>query len=129
GGVEACDLLADLRMDPAAQAAAMVAQLVIDGRLAPEVVREQLGEDAAGLVDGVLRVAAFRWDRIDGEVAESLRKMFMAMAADMRVVIVALALRLRDMRALRRRPEEERRHIARETLEIYAPLANRLGIF
>ncbi len=129
GGVEACDLLADLRMDPAAMAAAMVAPLAIDGRLAPEAVRELLGEDGAGLVDGVLRVAAFRWDRIDGEVAESLRKMFMAMAADMRVVIVALALRLRDMRALRRRPDDERRHVARETLEIYAPLANRLGIF
>ena len=129
GGVEACDLLADLRMDPAAHAAAMVAQLAIEGLLGPEVIREQLGEDAAGLVDGVLRVAAFRWDRIDGEVAESLRKMFMAMAADMRVVIVALALRLRDMRALRRRPDVDRRSIARETLEIYAPLANRLGIF
>jgi len=129
GGVEACDLLADLRMDPAAHAAAMVAPLVVDGRLAPELVREQLGEDAAGLVDGVLRVATFRWDRIDGEVAESLRKMFMAVAADMRVVIVALALRLRDMRGLRRRPEDARRHLARETLEIYAPLANRLGIF
>jgi len=129
GGVEACDLLADLRMDPAALTAAMVAGVAIDGRLGIDAIREQLGEDAAALVDGVLRVATFRWDRIDAEVAESLRKMFMAVAADMRVVILALALRLRDMRALRRRPDDVRRHIARETLEIYAPLANRLGIF
>ncbi|MBK9757434.1 MAG: bifunctional (p)ppGpp synthetase/guanosine-3',5'-bis(diphosphate) 3'-pyrophosphohydrolase [Nannocystis sp.] len=128
-GIEACDLLADLRLDPPALAAAMVAELAIDGRLALPDIREQLGEDTQGLVDGVLRVATFRWDRLDADVAESLRKMFIAVAADVRVVIVALALRLRDMRGLRSRPDEQRRHVARETLEIYAPLANRLGIF
>jgi len=129
GGVEACDLLADLRLDPPALAAAMVAELAIDGRLGLDAIREQLGEGTQLLVDGVLRLATFRWDRLDADVAESLRKMFIAVAADVRVVIVALALRLRDMRGLRRRADEVRRHIARETLEIYAPLANRLGIF
>ncbi len=129
GGVEACDLLADLRLDPPALAAAMVAELAIDGRLGPDAIREQLGEDTQQLVDGVLRLATFHWDRLDADVAESLRKMFIAVAADVRVVIVALALRLRDMRGLRRRADDVRRKIARETLEIYAPLANRLGIF
>jgi len=129
GGIEACDLLADLRIDPPALAAAMVAELAIDGRLGPDTIRERLGEDTQQLVDGVLRLATFRWDRLDADVAESLRKMFIAVAADVRVVIVALALRLRDMRGLRRRADDVRRHIARETLEIYAPLANRLGIF
>ncbi len=128
-GVEACDLLADLRLDPPALAAAMVAELAIDGRLGLETIREQLGEDTQALVDGVLRLATFRWDRLDAVVAESLRKMFIDVAADVRVVIVALALRLRDMRSLRRRADEVRRPLARETLEIYAPLANRLGIF
>lgn len=128
-GVEACDLLADLRLDPPALAAAMVAELAIDGRLAADELREQLGADTQALVEGVLRVATFRWDRLDADVAESLRKMFIAVAADVRVVIVALALRLRDMRGLRSRPDDQRRHVARETLEIYAPLANRLGIF
>ena len=128
-GLEACDLLADLRIDTPALAAAMVAELAIDGRLPLDDLREQLGEDTQSLVDGVLRVATFRWDRLDADVAESLRKMFIAVAADVRVVIVALALRLRDMRGLRSRPDDQRRHVARETLEIYAPLANRLGIF
>jgi (p)ppGpp synthase/HD superfamily hydrolase len=128
-GLEACDLLADLRIDTPALAAAMVAELAIDGRLPLDDLREQLGEDTQSLVDGVLRVATFRWDRLDADVAESLRKMFIAVAADVRVVIVALALRLRDMRGLRSRADDQRRHVARETLEIYAPLANRLGIF
>ncbi len=123
-GLAACDLLADLRLDPPALAAAMVAG-VADGRNFSEL----LGKDTQALVDGVGRVATFRWDRLDADVAESLRKMFMAVAADVRVVIVALALRLRDMRGLRARPDGERRRVARETLEIYAPLANRLGIF
>jgi GTP pyrophosphokinase len=129
GGVEACDLLADLRLDPPALAAAMVEGAVVGGKLGLDAVGEQLGKDTQALVDGVRRLATFRWDRLDDGVAESLRKMFMAVAADVRVVIVALALRLRDMRALRSRPDDERRRIARETLEIYAPLANRLGIF
>ncbi|MBL9103992.1 MAG: bifunctional (p)ppGpp synthetase/guanosine-3',5'-bis(diphosphate) 3'-pyrophosphohydrolase [Myxococcales bacterium] len=123
-GLAACDLLADLRLDAPALAAAMVAG-VAEGRS----FADELGKDTQALVDGVRRVATFRWDRLDADVAESLRKMFMAVAADVRVVIVALALRLRDMRGLRERAEEERRRLARETLEIYAPLANRLGIF
>lgn len=123
-GLAACDLLADLRLDAPALAAAMVAG-VAEGRS----FADELGKDTQALVDGVGRVAGFRWDRLDADVAESLRKMFMAVAADVRVVIVALALRLRDMRILRARPDDERRRIARETLEIYAPLANRLGIF
>ena len=124
-GLAACDLLADLRLDPPALAAAMVAGVAGDGRS----FADELGKDTQALVDGVGRVATFRWDRLDADVAESLRKMFMAVAADVRVVIVALALRLRDMRGLRARPDDERRRVARETLEIYAPLANRLGIF
>ncbi len=128
-GIEACDLLADLRLDPPALAAALVSGVAIDGRLTTEAIREHLGPDTAALVDSVLRVTTFRWDRIDAGVVESLRKMFIAVAADIRVVIVALALRLRDMRSLRQSEPTTRRQVARETLEIYAPLANRLGIF
>lgn len=133
-GVLTADLLTELRLDPPALAAAMVADAVISGMVTLEAVGEALGADAQAIVDGVRRVATMRWDRSAGDDGESLRKMFMAIAADVRVVIVALALRLRDMRGLRSRYEgpdgdAERRRIARETLEIYAPLANRLGIF
>ena len=128
-GVEAANLLTTLRLEPPALAAAILADLAVAGTITLEAIGEQLGADTAALVDGVRRVAMMRWDRLDGDVAEPLRKMFMAIAADVRVVIVALALRLRDMRALRSRADAERRQVARETLEIYAPLANRLGIF
>ncbi|HEY8378872.1 MAG TPA: bifunctional (p)ppGpp synthetase/guanosine-3',5'-bis(diphosphate) 3'-pyrophosphohydrolase, partial [Nannocystis sp.] len=118
------------RLDGPALAAAVVADPVITGAMPLEAVGEALGADTQAIVDGVRRVATMRWDRPAGDDAESLRKMFMAIAADVRVVIVALALRLRDMRGLRSLPDaNERRRLARETLEIYAPLANRLGIF
>ncbi|MCA9636503.1 MAG: bifunctional (p)ppGpp synthetase/guanosine-3',5'-bis(diphosphate) 3'-pyrophosphohydrolase, partial [Myxococcales bacterium] len=128
----AAQVLADLRLDPPAVAAACVVQAVEDGALPLDEVREVLGEEVAALVDGVRRLALIRWDRLDSGAVESLRKMFLAIAADVRVVLVALALRLRDLRdaqALGDAPPAERRRIARETLEIYAPLANRLGIF
>ncbi|MCB9568192.1 MAG: bifunctional (p)ppGpp synthetase/guanosine-3',5'-bis(diphosphate) 3'-pyrophosphohydrolase [Myxococcales bacterium] len=125
----AAQVLADLRLDPPAVAAACVVQAVEDGALPLDEVREVLGEEVAALVDGVRRLALIRWDRLDSGAVESLRKMFLAIAADVRVVLVALALRLRDMRELRDVATDERRRIARETLEIYAPLANRLGIF
>ncbi|MCY1004930.1 bifunctional (p)ppGpp synthetase/guanosine-3',5'-bis(diphosphate) 3'-pyrophosphohydrolase [Nannocystis pusilla] len=129
-GVVASDMLTELRLDPPALAAAMVADAAISGTIKLEAIGEALGADTQAIVDGVRRVATMRWDRTAGDDGESLRKMFMAIAADVRVVIVALALRLRDMRALRSLADEaERRRIARETLEIYAPLANRLGIF
>ncbi|PKN31182.1 MAG: (p)ppGpp synthetase, partial [Deltaproteobacteria bacterium HGW-Deltaproteobacteria-20] len=76
------------------------------------------------------RVEAIRWDRIEQEAAESLRKMFIAMAAEIRVVIIVLALRVQKMRALETSQDTTaRRRVARETLEVFAPLANRLGVW
>ena len=125
----AADLLAGLRVDPPAVAAALVVQAAIDGAVDGEAIRAALGDEVAALCDGVRKLVLMRWDRLDGGAVESLRKMFLAIAADVRVVLVALALRLQDMRGLREEAGGERRRIARETLEIYAPLANRLGIF
>ncbi len=121
--------LAELRLDPPVIAAALVVQGVLDGGVELAEVRERLGEEVAALTDGVYKLSLIRWDRFDTGAVERLRQMFLAIAADVRVVLVALAMRLRDMRALRRESPETRRGIARETLEIYAPLANRLGIF
>ncbi len=125
----AADLLAELRLDPPAVCAALLAIEVQDGALELDELGARYGDDVRALVDGVRRLARVRWDKLDASQAEAMRKMFLAMAADVRVVIVALTLRVRDMRALGERGADERRRLARETLEIFAPLANRLGIF
>src|SRR5690606_39790214 len=121
--VLAADLMTELRLDGPALAAAVVADPVITGAMPLEAVGEALGADTQAIVDGVRRVATMRWDRPAGDDAESLRKMFMAIAADVRVVIVALALRLRDMRGLRLRypgsgGDGERRRIDRKSTRL-----------
>lgn len=130
-GLETAEIVAKLRLDPAATAAALLAPALVAGQLELEALRASLGPEVASLLDGVRRIAVIRWDRIEEEAAETLRKMIVAMAQDVRVVIVVLALRVQRIRALRdgRLPPEERRREARETLEVFAPLANRLGIW
>ncbi len=130
GAVESALVLAQMRLDPPAVAAALVA----GHGLAAELVEAECGAEVSQLVEGVSRLAQIRWDRIEEEAAETLRKMFMAMAADIRVVLVALAQRLQQMRALDERPQDEadaerRRRLAHENMEVFAPLANRLGIW
>ncbi len=124
-------VLAGLRLDPAAVAAALLARLVVEDGLDVEPLRASLGDEIATLLEGVRRLATIRWDRLEEEEAESLRKMFVAMAQDVRVVMVVLAMRVQRMRSLRDAglDEEARHRYARETLEVFAPLANRLGIW
>ncbi len=131
-GLPACVQIATLRLDPPAaicplfvHALANTTDLTAD----LQAVREAHGDDLATLVDGVLRLSQMRWHRVDRSGAEQLRKMFLAMAADVRVVIVALAMRVSALRDRSLQAPEGRRALARETLEIFAPLANRLGIF
>ncbi len=85
--------------------------------------------DVERMVEGVHRLSSIRWRDLSKESAEALRRMFMAMAADVRVVLVALADRVETMRALRDKSPEEQLQVARETMDVYAPLANRLGVF
>ena len=123
-------VLVDMRLDPPAICAALVARL----DLSAEELAQPFGTEVAGLVENVGRLDRTRWDRIGDESAERLRKMFIAMAADIRVVVIALAIRVQRMRALRdaadqTADEQEARRVARESLEIFAPLANRLGIW
>ena len=123
-------VLADMRLDPPAVAAALLARL----DLPLGEVTERFGSEVAKLVEGVGRLDRMRWDRIADEAAEGLRKMFIAMAADIRVVVIALAIRVQRMRALRDAQgralnEQEAKRVARESLEVFAPLANRLGIW
>lgn len=127
--LETAALLADLRLDPPAVAAALVFDLT-DGKTVPAVrLRDALGSDVLALCDGVRRLQQIRWDHLEDEAAESLRKMFLAMASDVRVVLIALVERRYEMRVLDELRPEERRRLARETMEVYAPLANRLGIW
>jgi len=127
-------VLADMKLDAPAVIAALVAPIatMIDREdLSPEHLEEALGGEVANLLDGVRRLATIRWDRIDSEAAETLRRMFLAMARDVRVVLVVLAMRVQEVRRLRQLSDDvpEKERFARETLDVFAPLANRLGIW
>ena len=130
--VEAAEMLAELQLDPPAIAASLLFDRIVDPGLtnrARDALATNVGREVVSLCDGVRRLQEIRWDHLEDEAAESLRKMFLAMASDVRVVLIALVERVQDMRGLDERDEVERRRMARETMEIYAPLANRLGIW
>lgn len=129
--IETAGVLADLRLDASAVAAGLMARRVADQGIDLEGARAELGDGVTDLLDGVQRLATIRWHRIEDEAAESLRRMFLAMAQDVRVVMVVLAMRVQRMRTLwdGALDEEARRRFAEEALEVFAPLANRLGIW
>lgn len=122
-------LLADLQLDPTTLAAALLHDVPEDTGTPIEQIRDEFGDDIARLVDGVTKLSQIEWDTLELVEAASLRKMFLAMAEDVRVVLIKLADRLHNMRTLEALPEARRREVARETLEIFAPLASRLGIW
>ncbi|MDA8365059.1 MAG: GTP diphosphokinase [Gammaproteobacteria bacterium] len=128
--------LADLHLDPETIAAGILHGAVDADPAAMEAVRQKFGERVAMLVDGVARMGMIHEGQDSSEghrrehaQAESLRKMLLAMAEDVSVVLIKLAGRLHQMRTLGALPEESRQRIARETMDIFAPLANRLGIW
>jgi GTP pyrophosphokinase len=133
--LDAAMTVAGLQMDPATIAAALLHDVQEDCGVPNEELAERFGAEVAKLVDGATKLEKIPWrapDERPGDQliqAESLRKMFMAMAEDIRVVIVKLADRLHNMRTLDAKPAESRVRTAQETMEIYAPLANRLGIW
>jgi len=122
-------ILAEMRLDPATIAAAILHDVPEDTAVPLERIQEGFGDEVTKLVDGVTKLSKISWGSLEEEEAESLRKMFLAMVDDIRVVLIKLADRLHNMHTLGALPEGKRRKIAKETLEIFAPLANRLGIW
>jgi len=128
-------MLAELRLDPATVAAGLLHDVAEDSILSIEDLRQEFGNEVAKLVDGVTKLGKIGHltqrgqKELEAARLESLRKMFLAMVDDVRVVLIKLADRLHNMRTLGALPEEKRRRIAKETLDIFAPLANRLGIW
>lgn len=126
--ISVASILADMHMDYQTIMAALLHDVIEDTDIDKRSLAEQFGEDVADLVDGVSKLTQIEFsDRAEAQ-AENFRKMVLAMAKDIRVILVKLADRLHNMRTLEPLKPERRRRIARETLEIFAPIANRLGM-
>ena len=122
-------ILTDLMIDPPTISAGLLHDTVEDCEgITLDTIRDEFGEEVADLVDGVTKLNKLDFANREEAQAESLRKMILAMSRDIRVVLIKLADRLHNMRTLRFQPEDRRMAIARETLDIYAPLAHRLGV-
>ncbi len=122
-------ILADMGMDAESICAALLHDVVEDTEKTSEEIRQLFGEDVELLVEGVTKLGQIPLSASKEEQqSENVRKMFLAMSRDIRVIIIKLADRVHNMRTLRFMPEEKQRYKARETLEIYAPIAHRLGI-
>src|SRR5579864_5016017 len=126
--LEVAAILADLEMDPASIAASLLHDVVEDTTIPLEEVERRFGVEIAGLVDGLTKLTKIPYQSKEDIQVENLRKMFLSMAKDIRVIIIKLADRLHNMRTLHSLAAGKQHAIAQETLEIYAPLAHRLGI-
>ena len=121
-------ILADLKADDISIVVGLLHDVLEDTLTTRESIAQQFGDEVAELVDGLTKIGKFSYVSREEEQAETFRKMILAMVSDLRVVMVKLADRLHNMRTLGFLPESRRREIARETLDIYAPIAHRLGM-
>ncbi len=126
--LEVAHVLADMRLDVTALCAALLHDVVEDTKVPLEQIRQQFGPEVARLVEGTTKISRLDLLAPEARQAENVRKMLLAMVNDVRVVLVKLADRLHNMRTLGYLPAERQQRIARETLEIYAPIAHRLGM-
>jgi guanosine-3',5'-bis(diphosphate) 3'-pyrophosphohydrolase len=121
-------ILADLRMDSVTIGSGLLHDTVEDCNVTVAQLQQEFGEEVAVIVDGVTKLGRVEFSRQEERQAETFRKMLLAMAKDIRVILVKLGDRLHNMRTLEYLPEHKQQRIAQETMDIYAPLANRLGI-
>lgn len=126
--VEVAHLLADMKLDVTSLCAALLHDVVEDTRISIDKISEQFGPDVGRIVEGVTKISKLDLLAPEDRQAENVRKMLLAMVNDVRVVMVKLADRLHNMRTLEYLAPERQQRIARETLDIYAPVANRLGM-
>src|SRR6187401_3729357 len=126
--MEVADILADMKLDAVCIAAGLLHDVVEDTLTTPDKIREKFGEDVAHIVEGVTKIGAIPFSSSEERQAENFRKMLLAMVDDIRVILVKLADRLHNMRTLQHMADDKRVRIAQETLDIYAPIANRLGM-
>ncbi|HSF85042.1 MAG TPA: bifunctional (p)ppGpp synthetase/guanosine-3',5'-bis(diphosphate) 3'-pyrophosphohydrolase [Acidimicrobiia bacterium] len=122
------EILAAYGMDASTLAAALLHDTVEDTNVTLEDIADEFGDEVAGLIDGVTKLDRLRFSSREEAQAATIRKMAIAMAKDIRVLLIKLADRLHNVRTLAPLPEEKRRRIAEETIEVYAPLAHRLGV-
>jgi GTP diphosphokinase / guanosine-3',5'-bis(diphosphate) 3'-diphosphatase len=121
-------ILADMQMDQVALQTALLHDVLEDTAATPDELRDKFGEEVLRCVDGVTKLSKISFANRDDRQAESLRKMLLAMTSDIRVIIVKLADRLHNMRTISALPREKQETIAQETIDIYAPIAHRLGM-
>src|SRR5262245_6403266 len=122
------EILADWHLDGQALVAALLHDVMEDTAVTKDEISESFGKPVADLVDGVSKLDKIEFQSAEDAQAENFRKMLLAMARDVRVILIKLADRLHNMRTLEVVAPAKRRRVARETMEIYAPIANRLGL-
>ena len=126
--LEVACILADLQSDMETITAALLHDLLEDTTASPEIIKDKFGESVFNLVDSVTKLSKYSFSSKEQRQAENFRKMFLAMANDIRVILLKLADRLHNMRTLKFMTPVKQKKIAQETLEIFSPLANRLGM-
>ncbi|MBW2434853.1 MAG: bifunctional (p)ppGpp synthetase/guanosine-3',5'-bis(diphosphate) 3'-pyrophosphohydrolase [Deltaproteobacteria bacterium] len=127
--LEVAGILADMKLDPESVAAGILHDVIEDTAASPKEIKDIFGPEVLHIVLGVSKLSSLSFGTSQARQAESIRKMFLAMADDIRVILIKLADRLHNMRTLQYHSPEKRREIAQETIDIYAPIASRLGIY